>query len=1014
MALKAKTAKKPKFAILTGRGSNFNARKLLKDNCNESLNGGEGPKAYLLEHPEEWALVNRKYKAFVLISCFSEDEWRKTIKSEILPILKENDNITVVVTASPKTLQIKSTFDADVELRGKIIHTPSYQLSPKVREKLIRHEMDRKGLTICELKPNHKDHGPCFANKHLNQIVQQTSNLLFAQRVADFFSQYPVEVDYIDRPDPAFIQMIETLESSDLLAGLALWAFNGRLSETEIERHRKGRSNSESHFRSSLSTIPQNVRSLVLKKMMNFAREIDEKNDMWDTIESRLRRLTGTIVKHYDGVYSFDGLSMQYSFLTCAPIPLDAIIAYCDEWFLYNCILPQALQTDKGGFLYLGRNASSAKEALFNRLLEKIKEREVKKALSHRMLKERWFCEEFILFMKQESGRLSKYILLADRRETYNILYFGMEREFRIADTQAPANITELVLRHPSYTKWRKKPHYKGVKDVQEEAALKHAVELERVSTIQLFLEMGVQIKDEFLLIATERRNLEIIEILLQAQKRKGNKLGFQIKCLALQRSLELYSESNQGEKEKQIFTVLASYADINYCRNEIDSLVIMATKRCDIAMLDLLTTYHIEEDLQRPQPETEDTYMAKGSLKKLQIRDDRRSLEKVDLNLVTKKAKTALMISVTKQTYEVTKFLLERGADQRVQSRRNMKLPITIAIEKDDVQSLALLVDNDPSIINEATKDTNRPLHVAVAEERLECMKYLLTMEDVLQIDAVNGQNETALHRAVSYGKDGIVDMLLQSGASLEVEDIDGNTPLDIAVKLKNIYCAERILKAAKKRNVAPSKRVLFDAVERNDQPLLKILFQCGYDINCRNPNSETPLTRAIQMGNYGLVEFLLNKGANSDLKRQGIPLLQYALKHRDSLLFHLLLKSGAKINAINENTGYTILHLAVATKNRTVVEEILKVDKDGDLIDMPNFRGDRPLHLACRSGNPTCVQVLLQFGATPGVFNKDCKTPMMLAENGLKMEVFKRQNRKEEYEKVVKLMAKRTIGPL
>lgn len=47
--------------------------------------------------------------------------------------------------------------------------------------------------------------------------------------------------------------------------------------------------------------------------------------------------------------------------------------------------------------------------------------------------------------------------------------------------------------------------------------------------------------------------------------------------------------------------------------------------------------------------------------------------------------------------------------------------------------------------------------------------------------IDIQNEQEKTPLHICSEYGKDEVVDILIDEGANIEVIDEDGNTPLHL-----------------------------------------------------------------------------------------------------------------------------------------------------------------------------------------------------------------------------------------
>jgi ankyrin repeat protein len=58
-----------------------------------------------------------------------------------------------------------------------------------------------------------------------------------------------------------------------------------------------------------------------------------------------------------------------------------------------------------------------------------------------------------------------------------------------------------------------------------------------------------------------------------------------------------------------------------------------------------------------------------------------------------------------------------------------------------------------------------------------------LLVDELNADVNAVNDRHETALHGAVCRGADSVIQYLVDKGAKLDVKDVEGKTPLDVAL---------------------------------------------------------------------------------------------------------------------------------------------------------------------------------------------------------------------------------------
>ena len=71
-------------------------------------------------------------------------------------------------------------------------------------------------------------------------------------------------------------------------------------------------------------------------------------------------------------------------------------------------------------------------------------------------------------------------------------------------------------------------------------------------------------------------------------------------------------------------------------------------------------------------------------------------------------------------------------------------------------------------------------PLYRAVNLGYVDCVEVLLKHD--VDLDFQNRKGQTALHRAAIRGKRFVVPLLLDAGASIELEDKTGKVPLDYA----------------------------------------------------------------------------------------------------------------------------------------------------------------------------------------------------------------------------------------
>jgi uncharacterized protein len=110
-----------------------------------------------------------------------------------------------------------------------------------------------------------------------------------------------------------------------------------------------------------------------------------------------------------------------------------------------------------------------------------------------------------------------------------------------------------------------------------------------------------------------------------------------------------------------------------------------------------------------------------------------------------------------------VVKFLLEKGADPKIAGRNGIN-PLMAAA-------------------GVGTKEEDATGRFKTPADMIETIKLLLAAG--LDINAAESTGRTALHGAALQGFDPVVQFLVEKGASLDVKDRNGRTPLDMAMGL-------------------------------------------------------------------------------------------------------------------------------------------------------------------------------------------------------------------------------------
>ena len=143
-------------------------------------------------------------------------------------------------------------------------------------------------------------------------------------------------------------------------------------------------------------------------------------------------------------------------------------------------------------------------------------------------------------------------------------------------------------------------------------------------------------------------------------------------------------------------------------------------------------------------------------------------------------------------------------------------------------------------------------------------------------------------------------------------------------------------------------------------------------------NSDDRTVLSYAVQQGWKGIVQLLLNKGADIDAtNNDGNTALMWAVKSGRETIMQLLLDKGANIET-TDNNGDTALMCAVKSGRETIVQLLL--DK-GANIEATNKYREAALIRAVKDGRETIVQLLLNKGANIEVTDGNDCTALMWA---------------------------------
>uniref|UniRef100_A0AAY4C097 RHD domain-containing protein n=1 Tax=Denticeps clupeoides TaxID=299321 RepID=A0AAY4C097_9TELE len=219
-------------------------------------------------------------------------------------------------------------------------------------------------------------------------------------------------------------------------------------------------------------------------------------------------------------------------------------------------------------------------------------------------------------------------------------------------------------------------------------------------------------------------------------------------------------------------------------------------------------------------------------------------------------------------------------------------------------------------------------------------------------QLLRIGEHQHAPLHMAIIHQQPTVVQQLLHSISRIPQQNILnklnnlGQSPLHLAVITKQTKVAEVLLRAGADPSLLDKggRTVVHLAAHSGDEVMLRLLLS----------HLEERHSHLVNTADFA-----------------GLYPLHLAVRKGGERCLRLLVEGGAKINAQEHKSGFTSLHLAVRD-NQFKVTCTLITELKAD-INLCNFGGNTPLHLAASQGSPPLCSMLIAAGANKYVENDE-----------------------------------------
>ncbi|XP_055954510.1 putative ankyrin repeat protein RF_0381 [Patella vulgata] len=300
-----------------------------------------------------------------------------------------------------------------------------------------------------------------------------------------------------------------------------------------------------------------------------------------------------------------------------------------------------------------------------------------------------------------------------------------------------------------------------------------------------------------------------------------------------------------------------------------------------------------------------------------------------------------------------------------------------------------------------------------------IESLKILLISELINTINQQKTHRQySALHYCISgkewlweYGFDerkpervlDCVQLLVESGADVNLEDIDGKTPIQLAAErgmvTTVIYLAER----GAEINIGSHQGTLFHCLAESGHmsdsydECVQLLITKGVDINKLNLSNKTPLYLAVCKENEEMVKSLIKSGCDVNIKVGDESVLMTSIRRRRKTISEILIQAECDVNTPDKN-GVTPLMECIQTDNQVLVKQLID---HGAFVNAKDNKGCFVLeylrfyyHQKGRSSSADTVKIMIDAGADIHKCNKllctainaeDYESASMLIEHGI-----------------------------
>ena len=330
----------------------------------------------------------------------------------------------------------------------------------------------------------------------------------------------------------------------------------------------------------------------------------------------------------------------------------------------------------------------------------------------------------------------------------------------------------------------------------------------------------------------------------------------------------------------------------------------------------------------------------------------------------------TPLLYAIYNDKKEIIKLFIDNTDVSYLKDKDDKNYnSIMYAAAFSDIDTLKLIAEKAPSLINSETEFRVNILHIASSHNNYEVIEYICTNFNI-DINYRDIDGWTPLYHAANSQSIESYRLLIKLGANTQITDNNGMYP---STRLRELVMM-------KYNELSDNDRELFEAIRDNDIKKLKKSIENGANVNAEDGYGLSALHFAIRNKNIKAVDVLLDceninlestlpngyYTALDNFSREAVyiggatPLLYAIFKSNgDSRIVNKLIKKNANINTSDEE-GWNSFLYAAAFGNVRIMSSL--VSKNKSLVNSKTKKNVTALQMAVVYDNIKVISYLVK----------------------------------------------------